>query len=116
MVIGELPIERSIASSGYRPLLNRSGEGLVSSISRFYGIVVSMYSNDHPPPHFHVYAGRIGHPGVQAARFSIETGAMTEGKLPRAKLPNLTSWWEEHRDALAVDWERAQLGQHPIGR
>jgi hypothetical protein len=38
------------------------------------------------------------------------------GKLPRAKLPNLTSWWEEHRDALKGDWQRAQLGLHPIGR
>jgi hypothetical protein len=41
---------------------------------------------------------------------------MTEGKLPRAKLSNLTSWWEEHRDALNADWQRAQLGQHPTGR
>ena len=22
-------------------------------ISRFYGIVIRMYYNDHPPPHFH---------------------------------------------------------------
>jgi Domain of unknown function (DUF4160) len=85
-------------------------------IDSFDGLVVKLFFNDHPPPHFHVYAGRIGHPGVQAARFSIETGAMTEGKLPRAKLPKVTSWWEEHRDALDVDWQRAQLGQHPIGR
>jgi len=27
------------------------------SISRFYGIVVSMYSSDHPPPHFHARYG-----------------------------------------------------------
>jgi hypothetical protein len=24
-------------------------------ISRFYGIVIRMYHNDHAPPHFHAY-------------------------------------------------------------
>lgn len=27
------------------------------AISRFYGIVISMYSGDHPPPHFHARYG-----------------------------------------------------------
>jgi hypothetical protein len=26
-------------------------------ISRFYGIVVRMYFEEHPPPHFHAYYG-----------------------------------------------------------
>lgn len=27
-------------------------------LSRFYGIVIQMYFDDHPPPHFHaIYAG-----------------------------------------------------------
>jgi len=29
----------------------------VPEISRFFGIVVAMYYDDHPPPHFHVRYG-----------------------------------------------------------
>jgi hypothetical protein len=85
-------------------------------IAGFDGLVVKIFFNDHPPPHFHVYTGRIEHPGVQAARFSIETGAMTEGKLPPAKLAAVTGWWEAHRDELNADWQRSQRGLHPTGR
>ena len=28
-------------------------------ISYFYGIIVSMYSSDHPPPHFHARYGEM---------------------------------------------------------
>jgi uncharacterized protein DUF4160 len=48
-------------------------------ISRFFGIVIKMYYNDHPPPHFHAeYAG-------DQMVVSIETLAIIGGKLaPRA--------------------------------
>jgi hypothetical protein len=80
------------------------------------GLIVKIYFNDHLPPHVHVYAGRIGHPGVQAARFSIDTSEMIAGKLPSAKIPTAKNWCEEHREALLADWQRARLGLHPIGR
>src|SRR5438132_8116666 len=48
-------------------------------ISRFFGIVVQMYYDDHEPPHFHVrYSG-------QKALIEIETLALLRGRLsPRA--------------------------------
>ena len=36
-------------------------------ISRFLGIVVSMYFNDHDPPHFHVRCGDF------RAKFGIDS-------------------------------------------
>ena len=36
-------------------------------ISRFFGMIVTMYYNDHPPPHFHVRYNQ------QKAIISIET-------------------------------------------
>jgi hypothetical protein len=30
----------------------------MSEISRFFGIIISMYYNDHPPAHFHVRYGQ----------------------------------------------------------
>ena len=44
-------------------------------LSRFFGIVVMMFYNDHPPPHFHVrYSG-------QKAIIAIESLAILEGRL-----------------------------------
>lgn len=85
-------------------------------IASFQGLVVKLYFSDHPPPHVHVYAGRIGHPGVQAARFSIDTGELIDGTLPAAKLVTTTNWCQRHRQALRADWRRAQLDLHPTGR
>jgi hypothetical protein len=88
----------------------------VPRIASFEGLVVKLYFNDHPPPHVHVYAGRIGRPGVQAARISINTGEVTDGKLELAKVAAVRSWCERHREALVADWQRAQLNLHPTGR
>ena len=85
-------------------------------IASFQGLVVNLYFGDHPPPHVHIYAGRVGHPGVQAARFSIDSGDLIDGTLPAAKLAAATSWCRRHREALSADWGRAQLDLHPTGR
>jgi hypothetical protein len=88
----------------------------VPRIASFQGLVVKLYFGDHPPPHVHIYAGRVGHPGVQAARFSIDSGDLIDGTRPAAKLAAATSWCRRHREALSADWGRAQLDLHPTGR
>jgi hypothetical protein len=88
----------------------------VPRIASFGGVVVKLYFSDRLPPHVHLYAGRVGHPGVQAARFPIDTGELIDGKLPPAKVATVTSWCARHRQALHADWQRAQLDLHPIGR
>jgi hypothetical protein len=88
----------------------------VPRIANFEGLVVKLFFNDHPPPHVHAYAGRVGHPGLQMARFSIETGELIDGRLPSAKVSTVASWCTRHREALREDWQRAQLGLHPTGR
>jgi len=86
------------------------------TLIRSDGLTIKIFFNDHPPPHVHVYAGRVGHPGVQAARLSIEDGEMMTGKLPPAKVYAVKEWCEKHREQLLVDWERAHRGEHPVGR
>ena len=85
-------------------------------IASFDGLTVKIYFNDHPPPHIHVYAGRLRHPGVQAARLSIDTGEIIAGKLPLGKGATARRWTQEHREALLADWQRARLRLHPTGR
>jgi len=45
-------------------------------LSRFYGIVVRMFFNDHPPPHFHANYG------PDEALFAIETLSLIAGRIP----------------------------------
>ncbi len=61
-------------------------------IANLDGLVVKLYFNDHPPPHVHVYAGRVGQPGVQMARISIDTGELIDGRLASAKVATLRNW------------------------
>lgn len=71
-------------------------------ISAFYGIVIAMYYDDHPPPHFHAkYA-------EHEAQFDIATAAVLNGSLPRRALALVQEWAELHRDDLAANWRRAE--------
>jgi hypothetical protein len=47
------------------------------TISTFYGILIRMFYNDHPPPHFHARYGEF------EATVDIGTLAMLEGHLPQ---------------------------------
>ncbi len=49
-------------------------------LSRFFGIVVAMYYNDHAPPHFHARYGS------QKATIGIATCDLLEGYLSRRAL------------------------------
>jgi Domain of unknown function (DUF4160) len=75
---------------------------LMPRISEFYGIVVTMYSSDHAPPHFHARYGEYG------AQIVIDTGAPLAGQLPIRALRFIREWVELHRAELRDDWERAQ--------
>jgi hypothetical protein len=48
----------------------------VPEISRFLGIVITMYFNDHDPPHFHVRYAEFG------ATFAIDALELLDGQLP----------------------------------
>lgn len=74
-------------------------------ISYFYGIVVSMYSSDHPPPHFHARYGEY------EAKIDIDTGELQAGELPTRALRLVREWTELHRAELRADWDLAQARQ-----
>jgi hypothetical protein len=74
----------------------------VPEISRFLGIIVVMYYNDHAPPHFHArygdYEGVIG----------IENGELIEERLPPRVLGLVQEWRAQHRLELLEDWRLAR--------
>jgi len=67
-------------------------------ISRFYGIVVRMFFNDHNPPHFH-----IEYQGFEAT-IDINNGTV-DGKMPRRALKLVFDWLDMHKDELLENWE-----------
>jgi Domain of unknown function (DUF4160) len=74
-------------------------------ISRFFGIIITMYYNDHPPPHFHVRYNN------QKAIVSIQTLEILEGELTPRLFKLVTEWASMHQTELMEDWEIARDNQ-----
>ena len=73
-------------------------------ISAFFGIVITMYFDDHRPPHFHArYAG-------QSASVGIEPLTLLAGMLPPRALGQVFEWAVIHRLELLADWD--QMAAH----
>ena len=71
-------------------------------ISRFYGIVIYMFFNDHNPPHFHV-----NYQGYDAI-IEIESGTVT-GQIPRRALKMIYEWLDLLKDELMNNWGKMTL-------
>lgn len=71
-------------------------------ISRFFGMVIQMYYNDHNPPHFHVRYG------ANRALVSIEQIEVFQGSLPPRALSLVKEWALLHKAELVSDWELAR--------
>lgn len=67
-------------------------------ISRFFGIILCMYVNEHGKPHFHAY--------YQGSEISVEiaSGAVT-GEFPPRVLGFVQEWRALHREELLISWE-----------
>lgn len=71
-------------------------------ISRFYGIVIKMYFNDHAPPHFHAEYGDA------EIVVDIDTLAVLAGRLPPRALGLVMEWAALRQGELRDDWRRAR--------
>ncbi|OGT57721.1 MAG: transcriptional regulator [Gammaproteobacteria bacterium RIFCSPHIGHO2_12_FULL_43_28] len=71
-------------------------------ISRFFGIIIAMYYQDHNPPHFHVRYNEY------KASVSIEDLAILDGKLSPKALGLVIEWASQHQDELMEDWKLAE--------
>lgn len=71
-------------------------------ISRFFGIIIAMFYNDHNPPHFHA---RYGEHKVEV---DIQTLSVLAGKLPPRAMGLVIDWASRHQDELMADWELAR--------
>jgi hypothetical protein len=76
-------------------------------VSRFYGIVIKIFYDDHNPPHFHAEYGD------HEALVSITTLAILSGSLPARALGLVTEWASLRRRELQAAWERASRLEPP---
>jgi hypothetical protein len=73
-------------------------------ISRFLGIEIYMWFNDHAPPHFHA---KCGSTDVQVR---IADGVVIEGRMPPRQARLVRRWAERYKRELEENWLRARDG------
>ena len=71
-------------------------------ISLFRGIRITMYYEDHNPPHFHASYGD------SLCLIDIQSGCVIRGSLPARQLKLVLAWNELHTDELMQNWELAK--------
>ena len=71
-------------------------------LSRFLGIAVFMYFEDHNPPHFHVRYNDF------RAVISINDLILIEGQLPARVLDLVMEWTALHKEELLENWDMVQ--------
>ena len=66
-------------------------------ISLFYGIRITMYYEDHNPPHFHAFYNEY------EAMFDFN-GNLLDGKFPKKELKLVEAWSIIHKKELEANW------------
>ncbi len=75
------------------------------AVSRFFGIVIAMYFDDHGVPHFHARHSQ------GSAKIRIDTLEPLDSTLDRRQLRLVLAWAELHHDELVENWRRARAGE-----
>ena len=78
---------------------------LMPEISRFLGVSIKMFFDDHNPPHFHAEYGD------DLALVDIRSLSVFSGRLPPRVRGLVIEWATLHQQELLADWERARAQQ-----
>jgi hypothetical protein len=84
------------------PALAASQHSVMPVVSIFFGIVIRMYHDEHPPPHFHAsYQGF-------SAFVRIADGEVIHGSLPKKAARIVRQWALDRHDALVANWAHGE--------
>lgn len=72
------------------------------AICRFFGIIITMYYDDHDPAHFHASYERY------RCSIAIEDLHIMSGNLPARAMRMVKEWAAIHKDELLRNWEKAK--------
>ncbi len=76
-------------------------------LSRFFGIVIAMFYNDHEPAHFHAFYGEY------AVRVNVETGNIMSGQMPIRARKLIEEWRVLCLEDLLKAWSDTQSHIRP---
>jgi hypothetical protein len=82
----------------------------VPELSRFFGIIIRMFTEADAPhhlPHFHAYYQE------HVAIYTVEPPELIGGGLPKRQQRFVEAWAELHREDLLSDWALLQQGKRP---
>ncbi len=74
-------------------------------ISRFFGIIVRMFYDDHNPPHFHVEFGD------KRAKVDFRGNILIGDLGSKTALKLVREWIDLHQAELLEDWELARANK-----
>ena len=77
-------------------------------VSRFFGIIIRMYYDDHPPPHFHAIYGE------QEVQVGIDPIVVLNGQLPRLAISMVIEWAAVHQQELMRNWQRLETDRSVV--
>ena len=79
------------------------------TISRFFGIIIRMFYDDHAPPHFHaIYVEHELVVGISPIR-------VIHGRAPARVRSMVFEWAALHQQELMAAWDRCRRGEPPEG-
>ena len=81
------------------------------TVARIEGMKIEIYSNEHPPPHFHVVA-----PDYRAS-FTLDSCRLIEGSMPSRQRRKVEYWFHKMnaKAALVSVWNRTRPENCVVG-
>lgn len=81
-------------------------------VERIDSLKIEIYSNEHPPPHFHVIT-----PDSKAS-FRLDNCELIEGELPNKHIKKIKYWFKEKKakDALILIWNNTRPANCTVGK
>ena len=77
------------------------------TVSTFYGIMIQMFGQEHPPPRFDALYAEY------EALIDIRTLDVIQGEMPRRALALVREWARAHHDDQMEDWNLCRQRQPP---
>ena len=74
-------------------------------ISRFFGVIIRMYYDEHEPPHFHAIYGD------DEAQVGIDPIHVLRGELSSRAVSMVVEWAALHQRELMDNWQRLRADQ-----
>lgn len=74
-------------------------------VSRFYGITIQMFYNDHAPSHFHALYGE------HEVLVAISPISILQGGAPNRVCSLVLEWAALRQQELIENWDRARSGE-----